>query len=242
MTAIPANPRVSELRDLFRHLADFRAVYEDTGLEEVRTPLGNLWSLWDLEYLLQVTERLTLRQRQVITLCLVHGVKESDAAEMMGLSRTNPVMMYASLGLQRLLDMIDCGELERFNRPQLQPANLVQLHVQAVNELATEVRSKVVVINGCWLYPNRAPRPPKLLVRSSYCSTGYTVVSPMHILWLDQVGSVPPGCHIRHSPRIPAMSISCSNPEHGELVQPLMRKLWVQTLAANYVASRRGAR
>lgn len=219
MTAVPANPRVTELRELLRHLADFRATFEASGLEVVTTPLGNEWSLWDLEYLYrEASKRLTTRQRQAITLCLVHGVKEIDAAEMMGLSSTNPVMMYASLGLQRLLDMIDRGELERFNRPTLTPAQEAERHVEAIRLLAKEIEAQLFEINGCLLFPNPSPRAPMLMVRSRRAISGYVTVSPMQVLYTAQVGPVPPGHRVEHSSAPRAVSIACVNPEHGELV------------------------
>jgi hypothetical protein len=241
MTAVPANPRVSELRDLFRYLSDFRATYESTGLDVITTPHGNTWSLWDLEYLYRIAcERLTLRQQQAITLCLIHGVKESDAAELMGVSRTNPVMMYASLGLQRLIDMMDFGELTRFNRPLLRPEDLARRHVEALAELAKEIEAKLIDINGCLLFPNRSARPPRLMVRSSRSITGYVPISPMQVLWLVQVGPVPPDCRVEHSTRIPATSIACVNPRHGELIMPPARKARLQALAAQYIQARQG--
>lgn len=241
MTAVPASERVSELRDLFRYLSDFRVTFETTGLESITTPFGNVWSIWDLEYLYRATERLTLRQRQAITLCLVHGVKESDAAEMMGVSRTNPVMMYASLGLHRLLDMIDYGELERFNKPRLRRQDLLKRHVEAIHDLAVEIERRLVEIDGCLLFPNRSAREPRVMVRSAQAVTGYVALSPMQILWMDRVGPVPPECRIAHSEQVPRVSIACSNPGHGELIQPPVRKARIQALAAQYIRSRSGA-
>jgi hypothetical protein len=218
VTAVPRDDRISELRDLFRHLSDFRATYEATGLEVITTPYGNDWSLWDLEYLYKVADqRLTLRQRQAITLCLVHGVKEADAAEMMGVSRTNPVMMYATLGLRNLLEMIDFGELERFGKAALRPDDVARMHETNLKELAAFVRSKVVEYRNCLLFPNRTPQPPKILLRSKTTYVGYTCVSPMEILWRAEVGPVPPGHKLLHSTVIPAASIACVNPQHGQL-------------------------
>lgn len=241
MTAVPANPRVSELRDLFRFLSDFRAAYEATGLDEITTPYGSTWTLWDLEYLLRVADRrLTQRQRQAITLCLVHGMREKDAAVAMGVSVTNPVMMYATLGLQRLLDMVDSGELERFARPRMTPEQVRLRHEESLVLLAKEIEAQLIEVNGCLLYPNRGPRPPRLLLKSPSHSTGYVSISPMQILWRVHVGPVPPGCRVEHSPRIRRASIACVHHEHGELIQPPERRARVQALAAQYIRSRQG--
>jgi hypothetical protein len=237
VTAVPANPRVSELRDLFRYLSDFRATYEACGLDVITTPHGNTWSLWDLEYLYKIVcQRLTRRQQQAITLCLIHGVRESDAAEMMGVSRTNPVMMYATLGLQRLLDMIDYGEIERFNKPLVDARSIAARHADALEELAKEIE-----ISGCWLFPNRSPRAPRLMVRSASAATGYVTISPMQVLWQVQIGPIPAGCDVEHSERIPRVSIACVRPQHGELSMPHEVKARQQTLALRHIRSRQGA-
>lgn len=241
MTAVPANPRVSELRDLFRHLSDFRATYETTGLDEVTTPYGQTWSLWDLEYLLRSTDRLTLRQRQAITLCLVHGVKESDAARLMGVSPTNPVMMYATLGLQRLLDMVDAGDLGLFGRTREDAAVARARHVEAIASLAKEIHSKVTEVSGCWLFPNRLPREPRIMVRSRAAWNGYVALSPMQVLWTAYIGPVPEECSVEHQTAIPRVSIACSNPYHGELIQPPHRRARMEVLAARYNARRTAA-
>jgi hypothetical protein len=239
VTAVPASDRISELRDLFRYLSEFRACHELTGLEDITTPYGNTWSLWDLEYLYRAAcERLTMRQQQAITLCLIHGIKESDAAELMGVSRSNPVMMYASLGIQRLLDMIDYGELDRFNKPRLRPEDASRRREIMIKELAQIITSKIIEINGCWLFPNRFSRPPRVLLRAPQTSTGYILVSPMQILWQDQIGPVPPGCRVEHQIAIPAVSIACVNPIHGELIMSAQRKAWLQSLAKQYIRSR----
>lgn len=238
MTAVPKSPRISELRELFRNLTAFQATFEATGMEEIHTPLGNTWSLWDLEYLYRATERLTQRQRQAITLCLVHNVRERDAARAMGLKETNPVMMYATLGLQRLLDMIDSGELERFNRPKYTPELLRQRHMNTLRSLADEIKSRITIVrHDCWVYPNRGARPPKLLLKSARYSSGLVAVSPMQIMYEVHIGPVPPGCSVEHTTEIPPASISCANPEHGDLLISPERKAQIQAMAAQYVRS-----
>jgi hypothetical protein len=225
MTAVPKNPRVSELRELFRNLLAFRSVYEETGLEDIQTPDGRMWSLWDLEYLRSQLHRLTLRQRQAITLCLIHNIRERDAAVTMGVSETNPVSMYATLGLQRLLDMVDSGELTRFRERRLAPVDLAARHESSFATLVKEIESRLLIVeNGCWIYPNRSPRPPKLLLRSPRAASGFMILSPMNLLYEFHIGKVAPGIEIPHSKAIPAFSISCINPYHGELPLPSGRK------------------
>ena len=58
---------------------------------------------------------LPLRQQQAIELFLVQNMPEDTAAVVMGVSHTNPVGMYATSGLERLLKLIDQGYLDRFS-------------------------------------------------------------------------------------------------------------------------------
>lgn len=107
-----SDPRVQQLRQLFRHLHAFRAVYETDNVSEIRDPDGITWSLWDLEELYRVavnTDLLPLRQRQAIELFLVLNMPEDKVAEIMGIKRSNPCGMYASSGLVRLLKEMDAG-------------------------------------------------------------------------------------------------------------------------------------
>lgn len=104
---------MGSLRELFRHIQHWRSIHELEGVEVIRCPTTLIeWSIWDIEYLLQEgLERLTPRQKQAITLCLVQDMKESNVAQIMGVAPTNPVAMYATDGIKTLLRMIDQGEL-----------------------------------------------------------------------------------------------------------------------------------
>jgi hypothetical protein len=238
LTAVPANPRVSELRELLRHLRAFRAVYEETGMDDIPTPDGTVWSLWDLEYLESQLCRLTLRQRQAITLCLVHNMRERDAAVAMGVSATNPVSMYASLGLQRLLDMVDAGELVRFRENRLGNSALANRHNDSVTVLVKEIESVITKMPGdCWLYPNRSRSEPRLLVRSARSASGFFTVSPLAVLFGAYVGPVPEGTTFAHSTAIPAFSISCVNPHHAVATFPRAYRERIQLLAAHHRAA-----
>lgn len=226
MTAVPKDPKISEMRELLRNLAEFRAVYESTGVEEIVTPLGATWSLWDLEYLYDQVGRLTLRQRQAIELCLIQGIKEKQAAVLMGVKATNPVMMYATLGIRNLLDMIERGELERFRaRPD---------RVGSVRRLAEHIRDYLAYeSNGCLSYPARMPR---LLVRSRTTASGFIVVPPLQIMYLAYVGEPPPGFRVVHK-RSPRERGVCVNPRHAELAVLPAHQERLQRLAARYQAS-----
>lgn len=105
---------MSTLRELFRNLQAWRALYEAEALDSITGPDGEGWSLWDVEYLYRQLPVLPLRQRQAIELCLVQNVKEADAAVLMGVSVTNPVAMYATEGLKKLIAMIQAGAFPQF--------------------------------------------------------------------------------------------------------------------------------
>lgn len=109
---------VSTLRELLRNLVSWRAVYETDGVEVLVAPSGTSWCLWDIEYLYDQIHLLPPRQRQAIELCLIRNIKEKEAAVIMGVSETNPVMMYASLGLAKIVAMVESGSLPRFRREE----------------------------------------------------------------------------------------------------------------------------
>jgi len=102
---------VKVLRELFRNIQQFRALFEAEGIDELTAPDGEVYSLFDLEYLYGEIHRLPSRQHQAIELCLVQNMRESDAALTMGVSKTNPVAMYATSGLEKLLVFVQSGDL-----------------------------------------------------------------------------------------------------------------------------------
>ena len=106
---------VKVLRELFRNLQQFRALYESEGIDEVVSPIdGQVYSLFDLEHLYEQLHRLPPRQREAIELCLVQNMKETDAALAMGVSKTNPVAMYATSGLEKLVEFVQSGVLSGY--------------------------------------------------------------------------------------------------------------------------------
>lgn len=106
---------VDVLRAMLRNLIPFRALYESEGVDIIADPDGREWSLWDLEHLYEMAIReLPKRQAQAISMFLVLNMREADVAEAMGLSRTNPIGMYATSGIERILSWVDDGKLPRF--------------------------------------------------------------------------------------------------------------------------------
>lgn len=103
---------VGTLRELLRHLKAWRTLWEDTRTDLLPTPSGCWISLWDIEYMVEHgLPLLPARQAQAIRLCLIDGMKEKEAAVFMGVSETNPVAMYATTGLRKLIVMMDEGTL-----------------------------------------------------------------------------------------------------------------------------------
>jgi hypothetical protein len=215
LTSIPKDPRVSELRELFRNLEAFRTVYESTGVQEVTSDDGATWSLWDLEYLYRkAMELLTPRQSQAIDLYLVRNIREKDAARMMGVSETNPVAMYATLGLRRLLDLMESGSLSRFREGDCKPKEKNDYQTY-LNKLASFIKTRVQVKPGhCWAYPCRADKAPAILVRTP---TGITTLAPRNILYEVYVEPVWPGFELEHRLTLPTeFCIACINPWHQD--------------------------
>jgi hypothetical protein len=215
VTAIPKDPRVSELREMFRFLTTFRVLFETTGTEQIVNPQGNEWSLWDLEYLYQATDRLRMAQRQAITLCLVNGMLEKEAAVAMGVSPTNPVGMYATLGLKRLLEMVDRGELERFRERPRNPVAVAEDRESYLDALAAFIRSRVqVTAESCWLFPHLPGAAPRVLVRSVTSCNGFLALHPREVLYDHRHGERPPGTQVVHATPGPTAE-DCINPRHG---------------------------
>lgn len=103
---------VDLLRSLLRNLESFRALRESEGIDTIPTPDGDEVNLWDLEAMLEFTlPRLPDRQRQAIELVLIQNCLEKQAAIVMGVSETNPVAMYASEGLKKIIVFVEEGQV-----------------------------------------------------------------------------------------------------------------------------------
>lgn len=106
---------VELLRQMFRSLEQFRALYQDLGIDTITGPDGESWSLWDLEYLYEESQRiLPTKQARTIELFLLGNMLEADVAVILGSKPSNPVGMYATVGLTRICKMVHDGELPRF--------------------------------------------------------------------------------------------------------------------------------
>jgi hypothetical protein len=119
------------LRELFRHLQAFKALFENEGVDSITSPTGEEYFLYDIDYLYECTQTrvrltpvsppeylLSPRQRQAIELFLYCNIREKDVAVLMGVSDTNPIAIYATQGLNKLCALINSGQLSRY-RPVL---------------------------------------------------------------------------------------------------------------------------
>lgn len=214
---------VAELRTLFRHLEELRSLYEAEGVDEIETPQGNRWSLWDLEYLYAESQKqptLTTRQSQAITLCLVHGMSEREASRIIGTAPTNPVAIYANQGLARLLELIEAGQLTRF-QPIVDPDQVQAQHRQdALQRISAQIKANVTVeTTGCWVYPLSHPTvDPAIALRASTAPRGYLLVHPLHVMYQALVGPIPFGHRVAHHDLFEYYFRGCANPEHAVLL------------------------
>lgn len=112
---------VNVLREVFRNLVAWESLYESEGIDVI-TCEGESWCLWDVQLLYKASQTLLpARQREAIQLFLIDNMREKDAAVKMGVSETNPIAMYATTGLKRLIELAESGKIAGF-RMDLQEA------------------------------------------------------------------------------------------------------------------------
>ena len=91
------------LRELFRHLQEFEALFQTEGIDTVTGPDGTGYSVFDLRRLYEIRHKILSPQRaRAIEKFLYEDMREQDAALAMGLSRETPVAIYATQGLKQL--------------------------------------------------------------------------------------------------------------------------------------------
>jgi hypothetical protein len=101
---------VDGLRVMFRGLSVWRDLFERFGVElqTVSDEHGTEWDLFEVEKLFIVSQqRLTARQAQAIRYFLVGNMREEDVAVAMGIKRSNPIGLYATEGLRRLVILVE---------------------------------------------------------------------------------------------------------------------------------------
>lgn len=117
-TASSAELSVTVLRELLRNLQLFEALYETEGIDILTASDGRQVSLWDAQYLYEQRKHPSLspRQRQAIELFLYENMTESSTSEIMGISGTNPIGMYATDGLRKIVELANTGALPLFRQ------------------------------------------------------------------------------------------------------------------------------
>lgn len=112
-------PLVNVHRELIRNLQHWKSLFIDHQVEDVLVAADRRsYCLWDVESFYARRIVLPERQRQSLELCLFQNFTEAVAAEKMGVSITNPVAMYATVGLSRLLSMAMTGEIPGYSIPR----------------------------------------------------------------------------------------------------------------------------
>jgi hypothetical protein len=107
-------------RELLRHLQVWQALYEAEGVDTLTGPDGTEYCLHDIHQLYRVgVPMLSHRQRQAIRWFLIENRSEREVACMMGVSADNPVASYATQGLCRLNELIEAGQIPRYQPGEL---------------------------------------------------------------------------------------------------------------------------
>lgn len=138
---------VDLLRDLFRHLIEWRSLYSSDHVDSLPCPDGDSVSLWDIEYYYSISQIiLPIRQRQAIRLCLLFNFSEQDAARIMKIDDNNPVSMYATAGLEKIIHLMRFGLL-----PDRQHVNMVESKRRLRESQTTEQTLRLCLdsIPGC---------------------------------------------------------------------------------------------
>lgn len=90
------------LEALFRNYYEFRELYETRGLEEITLDGGFVVNIHDV---LRGIDELPKRQREALILTCFMGLKEIEAAPIMGFRKwTSPVSSYKRLALKKLVE------------------------------------------------------------------------------------------------------------------------------------------
>lgn len=110
---------VNTHRELIRNLQAWHSMFESLQVSDtlVSGVDGAEYSLWDIDYLYAQRARLPEQMCRAIELCLYENVLEKKAAVLMGVAESNPVAVYATVGLTRLLALALAGDLPGYRLP-----------------------------------------------------------------------------------------------------------------------------
>jgi hypothetical protein len=102
-------------RELIRNLQHWRALFEADEVPDVLVASDSRsYSLWDVTRFYEHRVVVPERMQQSIQFCLYENMKEQDAAVRMGVKRSNPVSVYATIGLTNMLAKATTGELSGY--------------------------------------------------------------------------------------------------------------------------------
>jgi len=105
---------VATLREIFRNFRQWENLRETESLETLVGPDGEEYNFHDIKFLYENLSVLPKRQAEAIHLYLIENMRERDAATEMGLSPTNPIGIYASTGIAKLIDLNERGLIPRY--------------------------------------------------------------------------------------------------------------------------------
>lgn len=105
-------------RELIRNLQHWRALYESRQVPEILVAGdGKEYCLWDVEKFYAARHTLPDRQQRTIRMNLFEDRSEREIAELLGIGRNNPVAIYGTVGLTRLLAAAVKGQVEGYFVP-----------------------------------------------------------------------------------------------------------------------------
>src|SRR3954468_20760488 len=93
---------IERLEAIFRNWEFWREQYANNGLEEIRLENGQVVNIHDV---LQGIDELPKRQKEALILTCFVGLKEVEAAPILGFTKwTSPVSSYKRLALKKLVE------------------------------------------------------------------------------------------------------------------------------------------
>jgi hypothetical protein len=105
-------PVVNVHRELIRNLQSWHSLYEALEVPDILVASdGRSYSIWDIDLFYGQRSCLPHQMGRAIELCLYNNVLERNAAVLMGVAPSNPVAVYATVGLTRLLSQAYTGDL-----------------------------------------------------------------------------------------------------------------------------------
>lgn len=102
-------------RELIRNLQHWHSLFEADEVPDVLVASDSRsYSLWDVIFFYEQRLVVPLRMQESIQFCLYENMKEKDAALRMGVKASNPVSVYATIGLTNMLAKATQGELSGY--------------------------------------------------------------------------------------------------------------------------------